>query len=76
MSPWVDGGGSHDKCAPSGDFEILMADGAPGNPGKQVLNGAGCKKTMLLHFLQIPENFSYHSNHFARYFCENKLKVR
>lgn len=40
MSPVVDGGGSQERCAPSGDFEILIADGAPGNPGRQVLNGA------------------------------------
>lgn len=36
------GGASHDKWAPSADLLIFMADGAPGNPGKQVLNGAGC----------------------------------
>lgn len=38
----IDGGGSHDKCAPSGDFEILIADGAPGKPGRQVLNDEHC----------------------------------
>lgn len=37
------GGGSHDKCAPSGDFEILIADGAPGYPGKHVLNDEAYK---------------------------------
>jgi hypothetical protein len=37
MSPVDVEGGSHDKWAPSGDFEILMAEGAPGNPGRQVL---------------------------------------
>jgi hypothetical protein len=47
----VDGGGSHDKCAPSGDFEIFIADGAPGNPGRQVLKGAGYKKRQLLLIL-------------------------
>lgn len=40
ISPGRAGGGSHDKCAPSGDFDILMADGAPGKPGKHVLNDA------------------------------------
>lgn len=30
-------GGSHERWAPSTDLEIFMADGAPGNPGKQVL---------------------------------------
>lgn len=30
ISPWVLDGGSHDKWAPSPDFEIFMADGAPG----------------------------------------------
>uniref|UniRef100_A0A182M1T8 Peptidase M24 domain-containing protein n=1 Tax=Anopheles culicifacies TaxID=139723 RepID=A0A182M1T8_9DIPT len=39
ISPVVDGGGSHERCAPSGDLEILIADGAPGKPGKHVLNG-------------------------------------
>lgn len=34
----MDGGGSHDRCAPSGDLEILIADGAPGKPGRHVLN--------------------------------------
>lgn len=38
----MDGGGSHDKCAPSGDFEILIADGAPGKPGRHVLNDEHC----------------------------------
>lgn len=36
-------GGSHDRCAPSTDFDILMADGAPGKPGKQVLNADSYK---------------------------------
>lgn len=31
-------GGSHERCAPSIDFDIFIADGAPGNPGRQVLN--------------------------------------
>ena len=37
MSPVLVLGGSQLRCAPSVDFEILMADGAPGNPGRQVL---------------------------------------
>lgn len=49
MSPSVLGGASHDKCAPSVDFEILMADGAPGNPGRHVLNGAGWNYFQIRH---------------------------
>lgn len=30
ISPVVLGGGSHDKCAPSIDLDILIAEGAPG----------------------------------------------
>lgn len=45
ISPCIDGGGSHDKCAPSGDFEIFIADGAPGKPGRQVLNDEHCSNT-------------------------------
>ena len=37
MSPVEVEGGSHEMWAPSPAFEILMADGAPGNPGRQVL---------------------------------------
>lgn len=44
-------GGSHDKWAPSLDFEILIPDGAPGKPGKQVLNEDGC---------EMEENESYY----------------
>lgn len=36
--PEEEDGGSQDKWAPSADLDILMADGAPGNPGRQVLN--------------------------------------
>lgn len=35
--PEEEEGGSHERCAPSTDLEIFMADGAPGKPGKQVL---------------------------------------
>ena len=38
ISPVEVEGGSQERCAPSTDFEILMADGAPGKPGRHVLN--------------------------------------
>lgn len=39
ISPWFELGGSHERCAAaSADFAIFIADGAPGNPGRQVLN--------------------------------------
>ena len=37
MSPVLVEGGSQLKWAPSVDFEILMAEGAPGKPGRHVL---------------------------------------
>lgn len=37
MSPFEVEGGSHETCAPSLVFEIFMADGAPGYPGRHVL---------------------------------------
>lgn len=40
-------GGSHERCAPSDDFEILIPDGAPGNPGRHVLNDEGWKEDNL-----------------------------
>merc|ERR1719357_362949 len=36
--PDVTEGGSQVRWAPSGLLLILMAQGAPGNPGRQVLN--------------------------------------
>lgn len=41
-------GGSHDKCAPSTDLDILIADGAPGKPGKQVLNADSYKRVLAI----------------------------
>lgn len=41
ISPCVDGGGSQLKWAPSPLFVILMADGAPGKPGRHVLKETG-----------------------------------
>ena len=38
MSPVLVLGGSQLRCAPSVDLEILMAEGAPGKPGRHVLN--------------------------------------
>ncbi|KAK2194273.1 hypothetical protein NP493_1g10012 [Ridgeia piscesae] len=38
IRPAVFWGGSQDKCAPSGLLLILIADGAPGKPGRHVLN--------------------------------------
>lgn len=38
-------GGSQDRCAPSTDLEILMAEGAPGNPGKHVLKDESCNSS-------------------------------
>ena len=38
ISPVEVEGGSQERCAPSTDLEILMADGAPGKPGRHVLN--------------------------------------
>ena len=38
MSPVEVEGGSHERWAPSPDFEILIAEGAPGKPGRHVLN--------------------------------------
>ena len=38
MSPVDVEGGSHERCAPSPDLEILIAEGAPGKPGRHVLN--------------------------------------
>ena len=37
MSPVLVLGGSQLRWAPSVDFEILIADGAPGKPGRHVL---------------------------------------
>jgi hypothetical protein len=37
MSPVEVDGGSQERCAPSADLLILMAEGAPGNPGRHVL---------------------------------------
>ena len=37
MSPVEVEGGSQERWAPSADLLILIADGAPGKPGKQVL---------------------------------------
>ena len=37
ISPVEVEGGSHDKWAPSGLLEILIAEGAPGKPGRHVL---------------------------------------
>ena len=37
ISPVLVEGGSQDKCAPSADLLILIAEGAPGKPGKHVL---------------------------------------
>ena len=38
MSPVEVEGGSHERWAPSPDLEILIAEGAPGKPGRHVLN--------------------------------------
>ena len=38
ISPVLVEGGSQLRCAPSVDLDILIAEGAPGKPGKQVLN--------------------------------------
>lgn len=46
MTPDAIGGGSHDRCAPSVVLAILMADGAPGKPGKDVLKAATCTKNI------------------------------
>ena len=37
ISPVLVEGGSQLRCAPSVDLDILIADGAPGKPGRQVL---------------------------------------
>ena len=37
MSPAALWGGSQERWAPSWDLLILMAEGAPGNPGRHVL---------------------------------------
>ncbi len=37
MSPVEVDGGSHERWAPSPDLDTLMADGAPGKPGRHVL---------------------------------------
>lgn len=38
MSPYELFGGSHEIRAPSKALDILIEDGAPGKPGKHVLN--------------------------------------
>ena len=38
ISPVLVEGGSQFRCAPSVDLDILIAEGDPGKPGKQVLN--------------------------------------
>jgi len=40
MGPTLLEGGSQEICAPSTDFDIFIALGAPGNPGRHVLNAA------------------------------------
>ena len=42
MSPVEVEGGSHERWAPSPDLEILIAEGAPGKPGRHVLNADTC----------------------------------
>lgn len=44
ISPCAALGGSQDKCAPSVDLAILMADGAPGKPGRHVLKAETYKE--------------------------------
>ncbi len=41
-------GGSHEIKAPSKAFEIFMADGAPGNPGRHVLKAATYQKIKFI----------------------------
>ena len=44
ITPLVLAGGSHDMDAPSVVLLIFIADGAPGKPGKQVLNADASEK--------------------------------
>ena len=63
MSPVEVEGGSHERWAPSADLLILMAEGAPGNPGRHVLKAeiyaerkhtlVKCETTSICRFEQI-----------------------